>query len=126
MRPILICLLLGAATAAHADIDPRYHAEAKAAAANVVIVDVVTMRTPRTPTGFCLIEGRVAAVERGRRLRAGDSLSLSVWCRDARAEPTVGATQWQASERMATVRRGRVWLDADGAMLPRRYFEIIE
>ena len=123
---LVLALVLVLATAAHADIDPRYHAEAKAAAAHVAVIDIERMRTPRMPTGFCLIEARVSSVERGARLRVGDPLSLSVWCRSARAKPTDSPVQWQSSERMRAARRGRVWLDAEGEILPRRYFEIID
>lgn len=51
---------------------------------------------------------------------------LDVVRRDAQAEPPGDAVQWRSSERMRTMRRVRVWLDADGQMLPRRYYEIID
>lgn len=125
--PALFALTaLGAAGPVWADIDPAHHAEAKAAAAQVAVIDIQAVRTPRAPMGQCLIQARVAQVERGDGVRPGDALSLAVWCRNARAEPRDGPIQWQSSERMATVSRARVWLDAQGEILPRRYFEIID
>lgn len=114
------------AVPACADIDPALHDQAKAAAAQVVLIDMDTVRTPRAPIGLCLIQARVAEVERGRGVRVGDALSVDVPCRDARAPPHDGAVPWQSSERMRTARRARIWLNAAGEMIPRRYLEIID
>ncbi len=117
-----------AATPALADIDPRYHAEAKAAAAQVVVMAIDQFDASgvgRDGMGDCTLRGRIATVERGVRLAPGGSLTVTVPCHIARAELPSSGIQWQAVERLRHAERGRVWLNADGGQVARRYFQIL-
>ncbi len=110
-----------------ADIHPMYHEQAKAAAASVAVVDVleVSPRDFRDGMGRCVIEAQVAEVERGEHLVVGDIVALEVDCHHADAQLPASPMQWLEVDALASSTKGRVWLNADGSMLARRYYQIV-
>lgn len=127
MRRLSFLLLL-AATPAAADIHPRYHEAYKAAAANVVVLSVDRFGASgvrRDGMGDCTLEGRVEAVERGGRFTPGQAMTVTVPCFTARAQLPSSGIQWQPVEQLRGATRGRVWLNAEGAQLDQRYFQIL-
>lgn len=127
MRRLILTPFILALTAAPAlaEIHPRYHQEAKAAAANVVIMTIEAVDDHGlTDMGDCTLTGRVEAVERGSLLQPGAPLTVTVPCYRQNARLPVGATQWQSREALQAERLGRVWLDETGAQIPRRYFQL--
>ena len=124
----LFALLLFAAAPAAADVHPRYHEANKAAAASVVVMSIDSFRASglgRDRMGDCILRGRVETVERGRGLAAGLPLMITVPCYTARAELPSSGIQWQSVERLRGAARGRVWLNAEGAQIDGRYFQIL-
>ncbi|MDP2117307.1 MAG: hypothetical protein Q8J71_07925 [Brevundimonas sp.] len=120
---LALALLAGAAAA---DIHPRHHAAARAAAANVVVMSIDRLEDHGlTGMGDCTLTGRVLSVERGPLLSPGQSLTVTVPCHVTGANLPASPVQWQAVERLRLARQGRVWLNAEGGQIARRYFEIL-
>ena len=129
MRAVLTALaVVGFATSAVADIHPMYHERNKAAAASVAVVDVASVTPALGPDhmGECTIAARVAAVERGDHLVAGERLMLTVDCFTEDATLPSSGMQWQEVARLEAPSTGRVWLNADGSMVSPRYYPILD
>lgn len=119
---------LALSTPAVADVHPRYHEAAKAAAAHVVIMTIDTLSATgvgRDGMGDCTLRGRVETVERGSLLASGQPLTVTVPCYVERAQLPSSGIQWQSVEQLRQARSGRVWLDAQGAQVGSRYFQIL-
>jgi len=120
---ILVLTLLAGAAAA--DIHPRYHPAARAAATNVVVICVDRLENHGlTGMGDCTLTGRSLTLKRGQLLSPGQSLTVTVPCMSpARTCPQAlsSGRPWSGCD----ARQGRVWLNAKGGQIARRYFEIL-
>lgn len=117
---LFLALSAGPAIAALA---PEYYEEARANAASVVVIDIERVRTPPLwrATGDCVVEGRVAAVERGALHAVGDAISVRVPCRRPNADIPAGGVQWEEMGALKRSERGRAWLTPDGALALYQY-----
>jgi hypothetical protein len=128
MRILIPILLALVALPAAADIDPRYHEAARAAAAGVEVIQVrvVVPEVGADGMGECVIEGPVMAVERGSVHALGEDIAVTVPCFTEDAVLPASPTQWQAVQALVGSNHGRVWLNADGSQLDRRYYQIVD
>ena len=115
MRALLYALVLtSVALPAHAALAPHYYEQARAEAADVVVIDVSSVTPPVAATtghGPCVVAGTVAAVERGARYTVGEEITIEVLCRLPHAEMMVGPVQWKDVATLSAAPRGRAFLN---------------
>lgn len=119
---LLALALLGLTPPAHAALAPEYYEQARAEAADVVVIDVADVGGPPflRGYGFCSVEGVVSAVERGARYTVGEEITLSVPCMRPHAEPPAGPTIWQDYKTLRDAPAGRAFLN-DGRLARSQY-----
>jgi len=116
-------LALALAPNAAALLPPQAYAEARANAANVVVIDVDGVEF--VSDSLCAVSGRVAQVERGEKYEAGAEVRIDTPCRGHVAVmPMPGPVIYQDSAALQASTRGRAYLDAEGR-LARWKYEII-
>lgn len=122
MKAALAVLLTAAvASPAAAMLHPKYYQQARDAAPDVVVIEVAHVVTPRALSGPCRLEGAVAVVERGERLKPGDLIAVEVMCRTRRAEVRAGGVIWQDRDVLLASTRGRAFLNSDNSIALYQY-----
>jgi hypothetical protein len=119
MRAIaLAALLMLCAGSCFAALPPQYYELARAAAPDVVVVEVRSVRTPLfwQSSGDCELRGRVDGVERGARYHEGDAITLRVPCKKPNAPIPDSGTVWQDMDALKHAARARVFLDQQGGL----------
>jgi hypothetical protein len=114
--------MLIAAAMALAVMAPQYYEQARQTAPEVIVIDVSRVAPPAGKAyGDCFVEGRVAKVERGRRYRAGQSVSIAVSCALPNADFPDGGTLWKDMAGLRRAARGRAFLGGDGRIVMSQY-----
>ena len=97
-----------------------------------VVIDVQRVIAPETTQGQCFVQGKVAQVVRGRLYKPGQELALSVACTKNPRGPLIPlqATPRPARpppisvERLESLKRALVHLDASGRVVNNEYYGI--
>ncbi|MDZ4690717.1 hypothetical protein [Terricaulis sp.] len=108
------------ASPAFALLPPQAYANARANAANVIIINVEAVEF--TSAMSCTVRGTVGAVERGAKYEGGAAVELTVPCRGHVMSPVMtGAVIFQNSQALQASTRGRAYLDDAGALALYQY-----
>ncbi|PSJ39033.1 hypothetical protein [Allosphingosinicella deserti] len=123
IRTRLALALLALAAPAAAELPPQVYERARDAAASVVVVDVAAVDRPRGAfaTASCTLRGRISAVERGSRYRPGQQIAIPLPCIGTDYQAMPGPFPGYPADALGNARRGRVFLDADGALVLRGF-----
>lgn len=115
MKPFFLAIaLLAAPMPALAMMAPQYYQQARDQAPDVIVVRVVAVVLPGTPTGLCRLATRVTAVERGQAYQVGQGVVIPVHCRRGNAEIPAGGTIWTNMNALRPGVNARVFMK-DGA-----------
>ena len=108
---------------AAAELAPEAYARARAAADAVLVVDIARVEAPAAPfdSAVCTVHGRVAAVERGAFYRVAQDMAIALPCVGALYRPIPGPFPGYLAERLADVRRARLYLDGQGDVVARGF-----
>lgn len=109
-----------AASPAAALLPPQVYANARANAANVIVLNVASVEFVSDMS--CAVRGSVETVERGSKYQAGVEVELRVPCRGhVMTPPMTGAIIFQNSQALQASTRGRAYLDENGVLALYQY-----
>ena len=96
---------------------------ARAAAVSVIVVDLDGVDRPGAAfdRATCTARGRVVAVERGRRHKVGQAVEIKLPCIGTDYQAMPGPFPGYPADALGKTRRGRFFLDADGALVLRGF-----
>jgi hypothetical protein len=119
MRLTLFACVLFLAAPASAALAPQYYQAARDEAADVVVIDVrdVDAPPPWVGHGECVVEGVVAAVERGAAYTVGQAIKVTVPCMRSGRDIPAGAVQWKRIADLRAARAGRAFLNGGALAL---------
>ncbi|TFI56632.1 hypothetical protein E2493_19160 [Sphingomonas parva] len=120
---LLAAAALAPAAPAAAELPPYVYERARDAAVSVIVVDISRVTAPREAfdEAACTLEGKVAAVERGDLHAAGRPVAVDLPCVGSLYQPMPGPFPGYSAEALAKVTRGRLFLDAQGALVRRGF-----
>ena len=111
-KALVAAFALMIATPAFAALPPQYYQQARANAADVVVINVTEVgQPPEIGHGDCAVKGTVAVVERGATYTVGQDITVAVPCRLPNAPIMVGAIQWKSFEALSAAPAGRAFLN---------------